>query len=159
MKIARRKLEALSATHPSYVAALNAAGTWEGDWLKLPRNALAQIVQLHRPERLPALQRARLPIGFDGSRHWAFLHLRPGHYSPPDDTAWLARFRLSLPCGECRRHWDAILKSHPPDASTPESYFAWTVVVHNEVNQLLKKALITLAQAQALWRPSRPSGG
>jgi hypothetical protein len=62
-----------------------------------------------------------------------------------DDTAWLAGFTRRVPCGDCRRHWQAHLAGNPPDWA---NYFAWSVTAHNAVNLLLGKPEMPLASAR-----------
>lgn len=80
---------------------------------------------------------------------WAELHRR-GLAAPPgqDDGAWLIEFRMQLPCGGCRLHWDAFCASMPPDWG---NYFAWTVAAHNEVNRRLGKPELTVEEAKCIW--------
>lgn len=55
-------------------------------------------------------------------------------------------------CG-CRAEWAALLDRMPPDLSTPETYFAWSVAAHNEVNARLGKPILPLDDARRLYPP------
>jgi hypothetical protein len=103
---------------------------------------------------------------FDGAHLWAELHRRPyiysgadnaggesnsGDASVGDDTAWLLKFTKRVPCGVCRKHWLEIMRAIPPDFANRERYFAWTVTVHNAVNQRLRKPELDLATAKLKW--------
>ena len=64
---------------------------------------------------------------------------------------WLARFATRIGCGECREHWEAYLAEFPPDFSSNEALFAWTVAAHNAVNRRLGKPEMTVEAARAYW--------
>lgn len=85
---------------------------------------------------------------FEGGHLWTELHGRALGWSGVDDTLWLEGFRLRLPCGECRKHWDGMLALTPPCWG---DYFAWTVARHNEVNARLGKLQLTVDQARDHW--------
>jgi hypothetical protein len=64
---------------------------------------------------------------------------------------WVERFGWKLPCGDCRRKFQGELKEHPPDLSSHESAFAWTVDLHNKVNDHLGKKQVNYDDALRLW--------
>lgn len=72
---------------------------------------------------------------------WKEFHSRTEQYEGDPDTEhrWLKIFASWLPCGECRQHFQSILRMMPPDLSSKKSYVAWGVKVHNKVNQKLGK--------------------
>ena len=65
------------------------------------------------------------------------------------DGSFIQRIDQQIPCGDCRRHWQALLQQRPPEFS--EGWFAWTVWLHNEINARLNKPLMTVEEAQAIW--------
>lgn len=77
----------------------------------------------------------------------------PGH----DDSAFLASIGDALDfkgaCPACRMNYLAWVKKNKPDFSTPDSYFAWTVALHNQVNLTAspKKPVMSLVNAKALY--------
>lgn len=84
-----------------------------------------------------------------GPRKWAELHRRPDRCrNLADEPDWIARFHKSIPCPECRDHFNEVLAAHPPTLETRESYFAWTVAVHNAVRRKLGRSEFTLREAQ-----------
>lgn len=95
--------------------------------------------------------RVRLPK-YQGAKLWAVLHQRTLAWAGGEDGEWLGRFRGSIPCGECRAHWDEMMARTPPDWA---SYFGWSVARHNEVNQRLGKPEISEAEALAIWGAAR----
>lgn len=82
-------------------------------------------------------------------RMWGELHARPWAWGGADaEAAWLSSsFARRVPCGECRKHWSEILAAMPPDLSSADRYFAWTVAAHNEVNRLLGKPEMSVEDA------------
>jgi hypothetical protein len=84
---------------------------------------------------------------------WAEIHNRPR--AMKDAAAELSFLNdlvpARLPCGECRREWIAAMNRTPKDFSNPETYFAWTVDRHNEVNVRLGKPVVPLAEARCLY--------
>lgn len=91
------------------------------------------------------------PFVGDGPALWAELHGRALDRQGRDDTAWLREFALKLPCGHCRVHWLAMVHQNPP---VWESYFAWTVDRHNEVNRKLGRPDLSQLAAAARWMPA-----
>ncbi|HEX8342849.1 MAG TPA: ERV1/ALR-related protein [Tepidisphaeraceae bacterium] len=89
-------------------------------------------------------------------RLWASIHRRPAAYdgNAEGELAWVQVIDQQLPCGECRRHWRAMLTSLPPDLSSREAYFATTVEWHNTINRRLGKPVMTLDDARAVWTRS-----
>jgi hypothetical protein len=82
----------------------------------------------------------------DDIHFWAL-----NHPAGQDDTAYLEGIAAKLPCVTCRQNWLAALKSAPPDFSTPEATFTWTVARHNEVNRRNGKREYTVEEARALY--------
>ena len=86
-----------------------------------------------------------------GPLMWAELHhwaIGGGHR---DGDAWLERFTARIPCGDCRRHWIDTIDQHPPEFDSVASLFAWTVTVHNRVNERLGKPTMSLDDAIIFW--------
>ena len=51
----------------------------------------------------------------------------------------------------CREDWVRIAKNNPPTFRSKEEYFAWTVLVHNLVNEKLGKSVLTVDEAKKLY--------
>jgi hypothetical protein len=84
---------------------------------------------------------------------WADIHSRPKAMRDPAEEMKYLRESVAarLPCGECKTEWLAALKRTPPDLSSPEAYFAWTVARHNEVNVRKGKPVVSLDEARCLY--------
>lgn len=93
----------------------------------------------------------------DGPAKWRELHLhasglvRDGVLNEANERIWLASFSRSIGCLDCRLNWQTELAKLPPDYSSPEAFFAWTVAAHNAVNDRLGKPQFSLSDAQALY--------
>lgn len=85
---------------------------------------------------------------------WKDLHERPAKMvDAASELTWLTvDLPRRLSCGECATSWAAKLQSDPPDLSSPENYFAWTVGMHNAVNRLLDKPEMSVQAARSLYR-------
>ena len=82
---------------------------------------------------------------------WARLHhwaMSGRHRSTPD---WLSAFAREIPCGDCRQHWNRVVKQNPPDYSSTAALFAWSVKAHNLVNRRIGKKTVSLDKAIAYW--------
>lgn len=93
-------------------------------------------------------------ITLHGSRYWSELHLfglrykhRVGsHYG----EEWLVDWIESLPFGECpcKKHLEEYLESNPP---VWQDLFAWSVHLHNDVNERIGKPTISVENAHSVW--------
>lgn len=92
------------------------------------------------------------PTPVHGAPLWAELHMRALAVEGNDDTEWLKKFSVRVPCGECKNHWNASMILTPPDF---QNYFRWSVDRHNEVNGRLKKPLLTIDEARTIWSPPK----
>jgi hypothetical protein len=54
-------------------------------------------------------------------------------------------------CTGCGSHWSEITAKHPPDFTSRESFFSWTVDRHNDVNERLSKPFVSLEIAIVKW--------
>jgi len=88
-----------------------------------------------------------------GPRLWGELHRAPWEVSPSAWPAWLAMFAARIPCGECRGHFEALIRQQPPDFATASRFFAWTVAIHNAVNSRLNRPSMAIETAFKLWAP------
>lgn len=79
---------------------------------------------------------------------WAILHRAALAPTGTFSEQFLAAFRKTLPCGECRRHWDAWVAENPRWVPDP---FAWTVAAHNAVNARLVRKVWSVEEARARW--------
>jgi hypothetical protein len=84
---------------------------------------------------------------------WRELHKRPAtarHLE--DEDQWLEKFAGRIPCGACKDHFKQLLREVPPDYTTRENYFAWTVEIHNRVNRRLNKPEVSVDEAMGVWK-------
>ncbi len=51
-----------------------------------------------------------------------------------EEPIWLTLFARKIPCGDCRDHWENIVKANPPDLSSRFAYAKWQHARHNDVN-------------------------
>ncbi len=97
--------------------------------------------------------KAGQPIDVDRLRAlWAELHNRALAYAGDEaaEREWLEDFRRRVPCGVCRQHWQQITSDLPPDLSSADAYYAWTVSSHDAVNRLLGKPEWSLEEADVI---------
>lgn len=115
-------------------------------------------VHCYEQGRNPSEQRLTGPrgisTGYDGREKWKELHVfaliaTPGSV---ERAAWLVNFANSLPCGECKQGWKKLCSQHPlPQNASTADFFAWTVAMHNRVNEKLGKAQISVEEAREIW--------
>ncbi len=63
---------------------------------------------------------------------------------PTDDDrlaldTYIHLFARLYPCGDCARHFQKLLDKYPPQTSSRNAAAGWACLVHNEVNERLKK--------------------
>lgn len=83
-----------------------------------------------------------------GPLKWAELHRRALAVGNVNDSEWLHGFVQSLPCGECKLHFAQNIQQNPP---VFRHYFDWTVGIHNIVNVMLGKPVMTVDVALKLY--------
>lgn len=88
---------------------------------------------------------------------WGILHRRALAFK--GDTAAELQFLRGeffqmITCGICRANWAAALRAHPPDLTSADAYFRWTVDRHNDINALKKKPTLSYQQAMNRWLES-----
>jgi hypothetical protein len=90
-----------------------------------------------------------------GRKLWKLIHM--AGLTGPVTKGWLERRILpslrALNCG-CSDDFVAWVRAHPP----PEGNgFEWTVEMHNAVNARLKKKVLTVEEAHAVWSAFVPT--
>ena len=60
---------------------------------------------------------------------------------------FLKSLPLTLPCPICGEHFKENMEKNPPRMSNRKEFFEWTVDMHNEVNKLNKKKVLSYEQA------------
>lgn len=83
---------------------------------------------------------------------WAELH-RYTFTATETAVAWFAGWLSRVPCGSCRAHAEDALRDEPFDFSTPETFIASAVRLHNAVNRRpeLGKPEWTIDAARERW--------
>lgn len=90
------------------------------------------------------------PPGVWGPATWRIIHTVSINFpfDPTDSdreaySMFIAGLAMVLPCGKCRFHFQEMLKGdmaiQPRDLVDRRSIFAWSVRLHNRVNEKLKK--------------------
>ena len=86
---------------------------------------------------------------------WKELHLRALSFASGNDMSYLVDFAKRIPrlkgC-RCQEEWVKIARDNPPNFRSKEEYFAWTVFVHNLVNEKLGKPTMTVEEAKKLYQ-------
>ena len=92
-----------------------------------------------------------------GPSGWRFIHfvcLGAPEVLQPEQQKHYADFLHALayvlPCGQCQMHYRENLRKHPLTSevlATRASLFEWSVAMHNEVNKMHGKPLLTAAEA------------
>lgn len=95
-----------------------------------------------------------------GPSFWSTIHLlcigAPKEIPTVMQLQYIAFFQALpyiLPCGSCSQHLFENYKKLPIEqyVDTQEKLFRWSVALHNEVNQSLKKPIWTEEQAREHW--------
>ncbi len=107
------------------------------------------VMPIPIPRHIPVRPGAPL-MAISGPVLWADLHRRALGFTGEQDSAWLGRFRERISCPTCRAHWEHMVAAYPP-AFGGDSYFAWTVGRHNDVNRSTGKATMTVEEARKRW--------
>lgn len=87
-------------------------------------------------------------------KHWEKLHLMRFYFV--DISLQFNKWLKEIPCAECKVAFEEILNVYPPVVTDADSFFIWTVIVHNVVNEKLKKPIVGLGDAYKLWTEPQP---
>jgi len=93
---------------------------------------------------------------------WLELHQYAfAKWTTPEDAKqwyadWHKRVRRYSGCAACYKAWERLVEQHPPDFSSPDAFFLWTVDRHNDVNVRLKKPAWHLDDAREYYQPGAP---
>lgn len=94
-----------------------------------------------------------------GPGTWIVLHVLAivcdESATPEDNKSYCqVAYRIihALPCSKCRKHAVTYMDAHViPKSKAEGSIFEWTVAFHNAVNKKLKKPLMALEDARAIY--------
>ncbi|KAI5184333.1 mitochondrial FAD-linked sulfhydryl oxidase [Nematocida homosporus] len=56
-----------------------------------------------------------------------------------------------FPCDECRTHFQALVRSFPPQVNTQEEFATWLCQAHNIVNKRLNKPVFDCTRLDNRW--------
>lgn len=68
-----------------------------------------------------------------------------------DQQQFIEKVKNRIPCGECKSFWIRETKDNPAPSDSADSFFKWTVDVHNKVNVKLGKPEMLLEDVLALY--------
>ncbi len=93
-----------------------------------------------------------------GPHQWNMLHTIAVAYPDQPDADrqksslnYLHSMCENLPCPGCSHHCNEYLQTHPPQVGSNESFFAYTVDFHNEVNRRLQKEQWSYSRARETY--------
>jgi FAD-linked sulfhydryl oxidase len=93
-----------------------------------------------------------------GRATWLFLHtlaaqypVRPTRRQRKDAAALMDILTRMYPCGECARHFSAVVAANPPKTGSKAEFSRWMCDVHNVVNRSLGKPTFNCDLVEARW--------
>ena len=131
----------LAATQIERIACQAAGIDWKehNDWVQ----RAGDEVERKQGELTPA-------ILIEGPRFWTELHLFALRNGSKNSSTWLQDWIDSIPFNgcPCKEHLDEWMSENPPDWS---NFFAWTIKLHNAVNDRIGKRMMTDEDARQYW--------
>lgn len=103
----------------------------------------------------------RLPPAVWGPFFWHTMHIMALSYPEKPSYAhkraakdFFESLAHLIPCPKCREHYSTHLQKVPisPHLDRREDLFRWTVAVHNEVNKMLEKPLVTEKESVLFYK-------
>ncbi len=89
-----------------------------------------------------------------GRQAWHFIHMvalsYPDNPTEEDKKNYLRFFQSlshALPCPVCGEHFKQNMDKSPPRLDSRKELFEWTVDIHNEVNKMNQKKVLSYDQA------------
>jgi hypothetical protein len=91
-----------------------------------------------------------------GPFFWHTIHIvalgypmKPSHAHKKAARDFFESMRLLIPCPICKDHYNTHIEKYPitPHLDNRTDLFRWTILLHNEVNKILKKPEFTETQA------------
>jgi len=93
--------------------------------------------------------------GYNG---WAFIHNIALGYNDINNYQTKNNFNIFfnsigdvIPCKKCSKHYKEYILNNPPNLENKDSLFKWTIDIHNNVNKILNKDIITYEEAYDIW--------
>ena len=87
---------------------------------------------------------------------WEELHTRAllvGFLNPSDEKKFIKEWAEKIPsfgC-PCKAFWNQWIKINPPNLTSKDKYFEWTVRAHNGVNVKLGRSVWSVDRAKEKW--------
>lgn len=99
-------------------------------------------------------------IDFWGPRVWRLMHLASYYYSDHPNQEQLQIFKFFytviipniIPCPKCQRHYLKNLQELPVRLKNRHKLIRWVVDIHNRVNTLKSKPLISYETSDKFYR-------
>lgn len=116
----------------------------------------------HTPSAvIPQQPQLQLEPSKTPQQHWELLHSYAfsSEWNTHAASEWYQAWTFRIPnlgC-DCRQHWRDLVSATPPDFSSADAFFRWTVAAHNAVNLRLDKPTMPIDAAIALYRPKFPA--
>lgn len=85
-----------------------------------------------------------------GKEGWRFIHYVAVTYQPSKKEEYLQFFQNLpeiLPCPVCGSHFKENMEKHPPKMGNAKELFNWSVDMHNFVNQMNGKKVLSYEEA------------
>lgn len=148
----KAKLDARGVAHKPFAKVCRDAG--DRYYVLDSHPQFVQLRTAYLPKPKPGTPKT--PAESWGSKLWGELHrwaLTADLSDAYAQLAWLYRWSMQLPsvrC-ECLPHWMTLLSEDPPDFSSNDWLFLWTVSVHNVVNRRLRKKSMGTVDARKRW--------
>lgn len=92
-----------------------------------------------------------------GPSLWHILHtiakqypMRPSPRDKYNASQMINILAFIIPCFKCQKHYMENITKYKPNFDNRENFFKWTVKIHNIVNKLNNKKILTVSQAYKL---------
>lgn len=106
-----------------------------------------QQLELQRQEKLEEWKKTEAPKVWQAWHRRALVFAKGGN-----DDPFIQGIQATIPCGDCKQHFAQLLSDDVPVWTANNfDYFAYTVEIHNQVNEKLGKSVMTLEDARKLY--------
>lgn len=134
-------------------------------WLSRPIRCICGTVINDGPKTAPPFVPRQPAVHVLATNPWLAIHQYPvdhrHDWGAADAAKWYERWNASVSgCGSCQTNWSRYVRTSPPDFTSAEAFFAWSVASHNHVStEHVKPAKLpmNLADARLLYWP-KPRG-
>lgn len=91
-----------------------------------------------------------------GKNAWHFIHYvalaypdNPTEQDKLEYRKFLESLQTVLPCAICAANFRKKMETYPPNLDNRQSFFEWTVDIHNKVNEYNHKSILSYDEAMA----------